>query len=259
MNKFEKLIEFVINDEHDKARELFHDIVVEKSRGIYEDLMSEEEEEGFEADEESSDDADFGSEEGEEEEESDDEDFGDEDDMDFGDEEDESEGSLEDRVVDLEDQLDELMSEFEALMSDEDEGLEDDDFGGDEADEFGDELGGDDFGGEDDFGDEDYADDGMDMMAENVDLLAAPKPVTSEESWVSAKSPNANNSGAIGAVAKPVPAGSETAKGGSAPKVGELIGKVQNTVGGDKKLSAAPKPVTSQASGTNTVTPFPKV
>ena len=42
MNKFEQLIEFVINDEEAKARELFHDIVVEKSRAIYEEMMEEE-------------------------------------------------------------------------------------------------------------------------------------------------------------------------------------------------------------------------
>ena len=42
-NKFEQLIEYVINDEADKAKELFHDIVVEKSREIYENLMNEEE------------------------------------------------------------------------------------------------------------------------------------------------------------------------------------------------------------------------
>ena len=42
MNKIEKLIEYIINDEDQKARELFHDIVVEKSRDIYEDIMGEE-------------------------------------------------------------------------------------------------------------------------------------------------------------------------------------------------------------------------
>jgi hypothetical protein len=42
-NKFEQLIEYVINDEEAKAKELFHDIVVEKSREIYENLMNEEE------------------------------------------------------------------------------------------------------------------------------------------------------------------------------------------------------------------------
>ena len=44
MNRFEQLIEYVINDEEQKARELFHDIVVAKSREIYENLMQEEEE-----------------------------------------------------------------------------------------------------------------------------------------------------------------------------------------------------------------------
>jgi hypothetical protein len=48
MNKFEQLIEYVINDDEAKARELFHDIVVEKSRAIYEEMMQEEEiEEGM--------------------------------------------------------------------------------------------------------------------------------------------------------------------------------------------------------------------
>ena len=42
-SKFEQLIEFVINDEEQKAKELFHDIVVEKSREIYETLMDEAE------------------------------------------------------------------------------------------------------------------------------------------------------------------------------------------------------------------------
>jgi hypothetical protein len=42
MNKFEKLIEYIINDEDQKARELFHTIVVEKSRDIYESIMDEE-------------------------------------------------------------------------------------------------------------------------------------------------------------------------------------------------------------------------
>ena len=44
MNQFEQLIEYVINDDEQKARALFHDIVVGKSREIYESLMAEEEE-----------------------------------------------------------------------------------------------------------------------------------------------------------------------------------------------------------------------
>ena len=41
-NKYEQLVEFIINDETDKARALFHEIVVEKSRDIYESLVEEE-------------------------------------------------------------------------------------------------------------------------------------------------------------------------------------------------------------------------
>jgi|LauGreDrversion4_2_1035121.scaffolds.fasta_scaffold04365_5 hypothetical protein len=44
-DKFEQLLEFVVNDEMDKANELFHAIVVEKSRQIYEGLISSEAEE----------------------------------------------------------------------------------------------------------------------------------------------------------------------------------------------------------------------
>ncbi len=42
MNKFEQLIEFVINDEQNKAKALFHEIVVEQSKTIYEEIMAEE-------------------------------------------------------------------------------------------------------------------------------------------------------------------------------------------------------------------------
>lgn len=42
MNKYEQLIEFIINEQEDKARELFHQLVVEKSRDIYENLIDEE-------------------------------------------------------------------------------------------------------------------------------------------------------------------------------------------------------------------------
>jgi hypothetical protein len=42
MNKYEQLIEYIINEQEDKARELFHQIVVEKSRDIYESIIDEE-------------------------------------------------------------------------------------------------------------------------------------------------------------------------------------------------------------------------
>ena len=40
--KFEQLIDLIINENEDKAKELFHEIVVEKSREIYESIMDEE-------------------------------------------------------------------------------------------------------------------------------------------------------------------------------------------------------------------------
>lgn len=43
-NKFESLIEHILNDDENAARELFHDIVVEKSREIYNNIVAEEEE-----------------------------------------------------------------------------------------------------------------------------------------------------------------------------------------------------------------------
>jgi hypothetical protein len=47
-NKFEQLIELFINEDEKKAKELFHDIVVEKSRDIYADLIKEDEVEDIE-------------------------------------------------------------------------------------------------------------------------------------------------------------------------------------------------------------------
>ena len=42
MNKYEQLIEAIISEDEAQAKELFHQIVVEKSRDIYESLMDEE-------------------------------------------------------------------------------------------------------------------------------------------------------------------------------------------------------------------------
>jgi hypothetical protein len=278
-SKFEQLIEFVINDEEAKAKELFHDIVVEKSREIYENLMDESEE----LDEESTHDEDEKAERAgrkvakdieyddkkdrmdEEEEELDEMMGGDasddliddveaeeqgmqeeeEMDIEMDAEEESSDENIEDRVVDLEDKLDELMAEFEALMGD--------DMG---SDSVSDMDGGDDLE-MDDTDTAEFSDEEMGMM-EAINLAKAPAPVTSEPAGTNTKSTNANNSGAKGAVASPVKMTGDTAEGRPAPKTGELIGKVQNSVGGDKKMSAAPKPVTAQASGVNTKTPFPK-
>jgi hypothetical protein len=115
------------------------------------------------------------------------------------------EEGLEDRVVDLEDKLDELMAEFEALMGG-DEGEEEvSDTEIDlDAGEGGDALEMDDT--------EEFTDEEPGMMEEAVNLQAAPKPVTSEEGGTNTKSVNANNSGAVGAMAQPVKMTGDTAK-----------------------------------------------
>ena len=41
-SKFEQMLEHLINEDEQKAKELFHDIVVAKSREIYETLISED-------------------------------------------------------------------------------------------------------------------------------------------------------------------------------------------------------------------------
>ena len=42
IKKFEKLIDLVINEDNERANELFHEICVEKSREIYENILSED-------------------------------------------------------------------------------------------------------------------------------------------------------------------------------------------------------------------------
>jgi len=284
-SKFEQLIEYVINDEEAKAKELFHDIVVEKSREIYENLMDEEVEElDEESDAERDDHAekagkkvakdieydemheDMGGDASDDliddveaEEQGMMEENDEESDVEFDDaaEEDgedlthdmekdhDDSADIEDRVVDLEDKLDELMAEFESLM------------GGEGGDSVSDIDGGDALE-MDDTDTAEFSDEEMGMM-EAINLAKAPAPVTSEPAGTNTKSTNANNSGAKGAVASPVKMTGDTAEGRPAPKTGELIGKVQNTpASGNKQMSAAPKPVTTQASGVNTKTPFPK-
>jgi hypothetical protein len=136
-SKFEQMLEHLINEDEQKAKELFHDIVVAKSREIYETLISEdfeempaEEPEMEASDEFSGDDATddmMGDIEG-----------GDEEGGDMGGDDVSLSGGdvdeLQDRVVDLEDALDALRDEFESLM------------GGEEG---GDDMGGDDMGGDD--------------------------------------------------------------------------------------------------------------
>lgn len=164
-SKFEQMLEYLISEEQDKAKELFHQLVVEKSREIYEEILSEDFNESAEDDEEIEEVKDEDDEEqvegvnpetGEEDEmdenfsmEGDDEEVGGDatddfmSDIEAGDEEGddmEGEGDLEDRVVDLEDALDDLKAEFEKLMGgEEDMGDEMDDMGGDDMGDMGDD------------------------------------------------------------------------------------------------------------------------
>ena len=46
--KFEKLIDLIINEDQERAEQLFHEIVVEKSREIYESIINEDAIEGLE-------------------------------------------------------------------------------------------------------------------------------------------------------------------------------------------------------------------
>ena len=42
LNKFEQMLELLVNENKEAAQELFHEIVVEKSRDIYESLLEDE-------------------------------------------------------------------------------------------------------------------------------------------------------------------------------------------------------------------------
>ena len=259
MNQFEQLIEYVINDDEQKARALFHDIVVGKSREIYESLMAEEEE----LEEAQDDDLEEGAMGGDaaddliddvQAEEQDDmsmeaegDDDGEEMDVEIDGDNDmgsNGEEDLEDRVMDLEDKLDELMAEFEDLMGGDDMG-DGDGFG---ADEGGDAI-------EVDDTEEMMPEMGNYGMMENVSLKAAPKPVTAEEGGVNKKSTVAANAGAkgpVGSTVKPVSTTGAEAQGRPAPTTKDLIGRVGNTPAqGTQKPSAANKPKTGQEGGVN--------
>ena len=153
-NKFEKMLELLVNEDKEAAQELFHEIVVEKSRDIYEGLLEDEAEVDEATDEEVDEAADEEVDEAADEDldESDDEtveegfdldefeveadpmdmdktddmmtDLGMDDEGEEGDDE-EGEGDVEDRVEDLEDALDDLKAEFEKMMAGDDEGDDD--------------------------------------------------------------------------------------------------------------------------------------
>jgi len=270
MNRFEQLIEYVINDEEAKARELFHDIVVEKSRQIYENIMAEEADEELEeaADEdldegmmggdaaddliddvEMEEESDMNMEaEGDEEMDMPMDDDGEEAEFGMGDKGGGDEPATKDDIMNLEDKLDQLMAEFEDLMGDDDLG-DGDDFGPDEG---GDAI---------EMDDTDEMEPGM---MEAVSLKAAPKPQTSEEGSVNKKSTYAANSGQAGMASRPVHTGAgeggrHDASGAYSNNTKDLIGRVGNTPAqGTQNLSAAPKPKMGAGSeGQNNKSPLP--
>ena len=195
MNKYEQLIEHIINDDEAKARALFHSIVVEKSREIYESLMDEE---YTEEDIHSGNQVDTMMDEIQADETNGIGEGGDEDDldMDLGDHDGEEgledlgggefgdemggEEDLEAKVMDLESELEALKAEFEQLMGDEagEEEHGDMDFGHDDEEDMGDEE---EAGEEDEMmesteeEDEEEEEDDDDEMTESVNRRAMPK------------------------------------------------------------------------------------
>ena len=274
--KFEKLIEYVIANDEKKARSLFHQIVVDKSRKIYEALDIDDTERAFddvESDHIAADDLDeLGGDEA--------------DDLEsdvFVDSEEAGEGAdlnpeIDDRVADLESEFDALKAEFEELLqSDEDEedeteeaeeeegeGLEDlesavDEHEG-EDEQIEDEVESDEDaedGEEESFEDEEETEEPVDesVIREYVLKVTQGLADDKEEGFVQKKSPvSAKPSIVPGISAKNLNQGGKS-EGRPTPKAGEMIGdkEVVNRPGRKSvELKPAPKPVTSkEESGVN--------
>jgi hypothetical protein len=255
--KFEQLIDLIINESDEQARALFHDIVVEKSREIYESMMDEESmEEGMGGqvgqmmDEISAEHEGLGEEEDadiEFDDEGDDEvvDIDTDDDMDMDDEE-----GVEDRLISIEDKLDQLMAEFEEIMGNEDGHAEPD------ADNMG--------GASDN--DADNMDDEMDMADEEamMEAIVLKKvSVTHGDNGQNTRSTSLQNSGQAGMDSRPVnfSGGAESnPTGPKGPTNAYSKGETQVKGAGSFKnapaqatqdLESTPKPVTKDAaSGT---------
>jgi len=254
--KFEQLIDLIINENEEQAKALFHDIVVEKSREIYESMMDEEqmmnqpsgqvedlldeigsEEQGMsEAEDEEFDIADM--------------DDGDEESVDIEmDDEEGGEEGLEDRVVDLEDKLDQLMAEFEEIMGDDDMGDESDAEFDDGAEEAGADL----------TRDMEQDRDEEDPMMEAITLKKV--SVTHGDNGVQNKSTVDANSGQAGMDSKPVKFSGASESVPTGPKgPSNAYAKGETSVKGagsfknspaqnNADLTAAPKPVTKDEAG----------
>jgi hypothetical protein len=227
MNKYEQLIEHIINDETDKARELFHTIVVEKSRDIYENLIDEQDldEVGGNQVEDLVDEITIDEQGMTEEEES--EEGSEEDAMDAEEmpgEEEQGEAEIEDRVVDLEDALDELKAEFDALMAGEEHeeeampGIHGDEGSEEEQSEFYEAK-------EDDEEDEEAEEVDETIVREYVEKVAAPSNKTEGGEVGKGGSANVNKASTVagkndmgGSSANIAKGGAEANPDGTSPK-----------------------------------------
>lgn len=259
--KFEQLIDLIINENEEQARQLFHEIIVEKSREIYESIMDEEmmdESMGMEDDMEEGMGGQVGdlldeiNAEEEMSEADDDEDISidDEEEVELmpGDEEgDMGEEDLEDRIVDVEEKVDEL----ERLMA-----------------EFQAEMGGDDMGDMDDMGDEEA---GMEMgdeeevaMMENVQLKQVGGQTYDKfgkmgDDGVQTRSPSLQNSGQAGMDSRPVKFSGAAESVPTSPKgPSNLYSKGETSVKGAGNFKNSPAKDNFREKGETTPKPVTK-
>jgi len=286
VNKFDKLIECVIANDDVQAKQIFHSIVVDKSRKIYEALDMEDNNRAFdevEADHTTMGDEDldeFGGDEADDLE----QDVFDDEDLDSREhEEEEMNPEIDDRVADLETELDALKMEFEELLVGEEEGTEEDLEGiedeiegteeeeegledvemGEEDEEEGDETEEDteeeiesEISSEDEE-EEEPVDESI--IREYIEKVTKGLANSTEEGTVQKKSTVAGagkNDIVKGVDAKNIVKGGEE-KGRTAPTSKDMISEpIQNRPGGKagvKSLKPAPKPVTKkEEAGTNT-------
>ena len=270
-NKFEEMLERLVNEDKAGAEELFHEIVVEKSRDIYEGLLeSDLEDEVDEATDEEVDETkdeevdetkdeevdETKDEEVEEEFDLDEFEVAEEDptddmmkdmeagddmdmDMDMDDEGGDSDEDIEDRVVDLEDALDDLKAEFEKMMSDED---------GDEGDDEA----------EDDMDMDDEGED--DAEEESFELEATDDEVEEASDEEVEESPKSEAEQMREYVEKVNVSHSDTADNKKSPVAGknDMGGTASNIASGSSDEKGRPAPTTKEDNAGNINTPGAK-
>ena len=234
--KLEKVLEFIINEENEKASDLLHDVFVEKARGIYEEIATEDEEieeateeeveeaksDDDKEDKEQVDEADIqdqfadevetDSEMIDQEEVSEEDPMADELPMDdeMGDAE--GEDPVEDAFMNVEDALDELKAEFAQLMGDEEPADMDDEAPVDDMSDMVDAeeedplmMGG---------NDEEPVEEELDYEQVGEGAVNVPDPNMSETGFAAA-------GGSTGAVGNKSPVASKNDMGGTAVKVND--------------------------------------